>query len=100
MFSCQVVVERWRKGTPEEFWATYSGEDGKHLTFTVICRLLREERLAEDKELYERLKVEYGPSFGEIFTYRRGGQTYVMTNPTRVANKYRESLLLDRSTSR
>lgn len=35
-FLLQVIVERWRKCTPAEFWAVYSDADGKHLPYTNI----------------------------------------------------------------
>lgn len=85
----QVVVERWRQGTPSEFWAEFSAEDGKHLTFTSIIDRLRHSRKAEDERITEIAKAEYGASFAENFSYRKGGNKRVMTDPTIIAKHYR-----------
>jgi hypothetical protein len=36
----QVVVERYREGTPEEFWRTFSNDNGTRMTFTTITNRL------------------------------------------------------------
>lgn len=90
IFLLQVVVEHWRKGTPAEFWAEFSNADGKPFSFTAISRSLREQRMAEDKELSQHAQAEYGNLFATFFQYRRGGKTYVMSDDTSIANKYRE----------
>jgi hypothetical protein len=86
----QVVVERWRQGTPSEFWAEFSTEDGKHLTFTAIINRLRLSRKTEDERICEIAKAEYGVSFAENFSYRKGGVKKVMTDPTIIAKHYRQ----------
>jgi hypothetical protein len=68
----QVVVERWRQGTPHDFWAEFSDEDGKHLSFMSIIDRLRLSRKAEDERICEIAKAKYGTSFAEIFSYRKG----------------------------
>jgi hypothetical protein len=83
-----VIVERWRKGTPNQFWAEFS-VDGKHMTFSAITKCLCETRLADDKELAEVAKQEYGDLFAQTFSYRRGGKVFIMTDPTSIANRYR-----------
>jgi uncharacterized protein YycO len=83
-----MVVERWRKGTPDQFWAEFSG-DGKNMSFTAITKRLRQIRVTEDQELAEKARQEYGDSFATTFSYRRGGNIYIMTDPTTIANHYR-----------
>jgi hypothetical protein len=83
-----VVVERWRQGTPAEFWAEFSS-DGKHLSFTAIVERLRLSRKAQDERISVIAKAEYGASFAEHFYYRKGGSTRVMTDPAIIAKHYR-----------
>lgn len=90
IFTLQVVVERWRKGTPAEFWAEFSDADGKPFSFTAITRSLREQRMAQDKEVSKQAKYEYGDQFATLFTYRRGGKIYIMSDDASIANKYRD----------
>lgn len=85
----QVVVERWRQGSPSEFWDEFSAKDGKHLAFTTIIDHLRLSRKAEDERICEIAKAEYGASFTENFSYRKGAATKVMTDPTIIAKHYR-----------
>lgn len=85
----QVVVERWRQGTPSEFWAEFSDEDGKHLSFTSIIDRLRLSRKAEDERICEIAKAEYGASFAEMFSYRKGSVKKVMRDPAVIAKHYR-----------
>jgi hypothetical protein len=84
-----VVVERWRQGTPDEFWADFSSEDGKHLSFTAIVERLRLSRKAEDERVSEIAKAEYAGSFAEHFSYRKGAATRVMSDPAIIAKHYR-----------
>jgi hypothetical protein len=59
------------------------------MTFTAISQHLRKQRLAEDKATADKAKAEYGVSFSEFFTYRRGSQMLVMSDPTSIAKHYR-----------
>jgi hypothetical protein len=83
-----VVVERYREQTPEDFWREFSQPNGSRMTFTTITQLLRKQRVARHQEIAEQARREYGPCFAENFTYRRGGQTFVMSDPTAIARHY------------
>ena len=84
-----MIVERWRQSTPVEFWKEFSLPNGGQMTFTAIGQKLRQQRLDEDKALSERAKLEYGDTFSSFFTYRKGSQNLVMTDPTFIAKRYR-----------
>jgi hypothetical protein len=83
------MVERWRKGTPEEFWQEFSHDNGRRMTFTAISRHLRQQRISEDNATAERAKAEYGPSFFEHFNYTHKNQAMEMTDATSIAKRYR-----------
>lgn len=84
----QVIVSRWRQGSPAEFWAEFS-VDGKYLTYTAIVARLAQQREAEDATLAEAALSEYGSAFAETFKYRRGSQWFVMQKPSIIAKHYR-----------
>jgi hypothetical protein len=59
------------------------------MAFTAISQRLRQQRLTEDKALAEKAKDEYGATFADFFTYRRGNERHVMNDPTSIAKRYR-----------
>lgn len=61
----QMILERWCKGTPEEFWAEFPDPDGKNLPITTILKHMRAARVAEDKVITERARQECGSSFSK-----------------------------------
>jgi hypothetical protein len=63
--------------------------NGDRMTFTAITQLLRQQRVTKDYEDAEQAKKDYGASFSEYFTYHRGGETLVMSDPTSIAKCYR-----------
>lgn len=83
------MVERWRQSSPEDFWAEFSSDNGKYMTFTAISQHLRQSRLADDAKLAEAVKDRYGELFPDHFSYRRGGEVRVMVDATAIANRYR-----------
>lgn len=83
-----MVVERWREGTPTQFWAEFS-VDGKYMSFAAITKHLRQMRIAKDQKLAEKARQEYGDSFAATFSYRRGGNIFIMTDPSTIAKLYR-----------
>src|ERR1700722_14622627 len=85
----QVVVECWRRGTPEEFWQEFSHVNGTPMTFTGISTCLRQQRLVQDKAIAERARNEYGAAFSHFFTYRRGDRVLVMSDSSSIAKRYR-----------
>jgi hypothetical protein len=85
----QAVVERYREGTKEEFWAEFQDEKGRYLSFTAIVSRLKGERVEENERVAKRARFEYGDAFASVFSYRKGSCHITMTDPTRIANKYR-----------
>ena len=86
----QAVVERYREGTPEEFWAEFRDEKGKYLSYTAIVARLTAERVEENAAIAKRARTEYGDAFSSVFSYRKGSTRIVMKDPTRIAIKYRQ----------
>lgn len=84
------MVERFRRGTPEEFWHDFSDNKGRYLSFTAIAARLTAERVEENGRLAKRARIEYGDTFDSIFSYRKGSTHMVMKDPTRIANRYRQ----------
>jgi hypothetical protein len=89
LISLQVVIERWRRTTPEDFWKEFSHDDGTRMTFTGIIACLRQQRLAQDRAIAEQAHREYGDTFQDHFTYRRGSQVLIMSDPVSIAKRYR-----------
>jgi hypothetical protein len=84
------VVERFRRGTPDEFWHDFTDNKGRYLSFTAIVARLTAERVEENRTLAKRARTEYGNTFDSVFSYRKGCVYMVMKDPTRIANKYRQ----------
>jgi hypothetical protein len=84
----QAVVERYREGTKEEFWAEFQDAKGRYLSFTAIFSRLKGERVDENEHVAKRARLEYGDTFTSVFSYRKGSCHITMTDPTRIANKY------------
>lgn len=84
----QIIVSRWRQGSPADFWAEFS-MDGKYLTYTAIVARLAQLREAEDATLAETARSEYGSAFADTFKYRRGSNWFVMRKPSIIAKHYR-----------
>jgi hypothetical protein len=59
------------------------------MSFTAIIERLRKTRKADDKRTAEIAKAEYGASFAEHFSYRKGSTVNVMTDPASIAKHYR-----------
>jgi hypothetical protein len=83
-------VKRYRKGTPELFWAAFSSADGKKLTYTLILERLAKERTARYKQLSMDARMEYGDRFNNIFSYTKGGQCMVKSRTCDIAKQYCE----------
>jgi hypothetical protein len=83
------MVERWRKGTPEEFWQEFSHDNGSKMTFTAISQHLRQQRILEDKATAEQVKAEYGLRFSEHFNYHYKNRVMEMTDAASIAKRYR-----------
>ncbi|KAK6969682.1 hypothetical protein R3P38DRAFT_2587441, partial [Favolaschia claudopus] len=85
------LVERYRSGTPAEFWAYFSTPQGDKMSYTAICTVLRDERKASDEELAQRARLEYGDEFEVKFSYRSSkmSRRVVMTNASAIAKEYK-----------
>lgn len=84
----QAVVERYREGTKEEFWAEFQDTKGRYLSFTAIISRLKGERVEENERVAKRARLEYDDAFASVFSYRKGSRHITMTDPTRIANRY------------
>ena len=85
----QAVIECYREGTKEEFWEEFRDSKGRYLSFTAIVSRLKEERVEENERVAKRARLEYGDAFASLFSYRKGARHITMTDPSRIANKYR-----------
>ncbi|KAG1901177.1 uncharacterized protein F5891DRAFT_950945, partial [Suillus fuscotomentosus] len=83
------IIQCYRQGSPEEFWAKFS-IDGEHMTFTTIIQKLRDVRKETHSHIMQQAYEEFGATFNAHFTYRRGGKEYVMTKPSAIAKRYTE----------
>ncbi|KII83179.1 hypothetical protein PLICRDRAFT_119756 [Plicaturopsis crispa FD-325 SS-3] len=83
------IVERYRRGSREAFWAEFTEENGTYMSYTKIASILRQQRMQADQEIVERAKAEYGDEFDVVFSYRKGNTHRVMTDPASIASKYR-----------
>lgn len=84
----QILVQCWRKGSPEEFWSEFS-ENGKRLGYKAILARLAAERMAEDEHLSQLAKEEYGDQFSAVFSYIKGGRQIVKVKAADIAKQYR-----------
>jgi hypothetical protein len=91
-----VLVERYRRGTPTEFWSTFS-TDGNRWNYKAILKHLAEERALQNKLDAEAARREYGDDFSRIFTYNRNGVQCTKSKDSDIAKQYRA--LRERGTS-
>jgi len=83
-----VLVERYRRGTPEEFWATFT-TDGKHWNYKVILKHLAEERHLQNQHNAQAAWREFGSDFNRVFLYSRNGAQCVKSKDSDIAKQYR-----------
>jgi hypothetical protein len=86
-FDWKILVTRWRKGTPEDFWAEFS-EGGKPLGYKSILRRLAAERKATNERLHHQARNEFGTAFATMFSYMKNGQRHVKTKASDIAKQY------------
>lgn len=89
IYILQTVVERYREGTKEEFWAEFQDAKGRYMSFTAIISRLKGERVEENERVAKRARLEYGDAFASVFSYRKGSCHITMRDATSIANKYR-----------
>jgi len=82
------IAMSWQELTEKGFWQRFS-VDHQPMSYTAICEVLKEERMADDHYLAERARVEYKDNFEEVFGYRRGGERLVRNKDSAIAKKYR-----------
>ena len=86
----QVLVQCFRRGSPQEFWSEFTTPAGKPLSYTAIVRQLQEQHEAADLILAEKARQEYGNRFNDVFSYRgRGSEQVVMSKTSDIAKHYR-----------
>ncbi|KAF8179761.1 hypothetical protein K438DRAFT_1603504 [Mycena galopus ATCC 62051] len=85
------LVERYRQGTPEEFWTTFGTSNSGRMSYTAICTRLRKERMDADDELVKQAMLEYGKDFDTTFSYRcsRTNDRVVMSKASAIAKEYK-----------
>lgn len=90
-FHVQVIIERWRQGSPDDFWNEFTdAQTNKFLSVTVILARLRAERKSSDAELAQAAQNMYGDDFNQLFRYTKGGREQVMTRVSSIAKRFRE----------
>ena len=83
-----MLVERYRRGTPAEFWSTFS-TNGTRWNYKAILKHLAEERAFQNKLDTEAARREYGREFGRVFTYIRNGVRCIKSKDSDIAKQYR-----------
>ncbi|KAJ6622747.1 hypothetical protein B0H10DRAFT_2214073 [Mycena sp. CBHHK59/15] len=85
------LIERYRQGTPDEFWTTFISKDGGKMSYTAICASLRKERKNADQNLADRARLEYGEEFEVKFSYRcsKTNAQVVMSKASSIAKEYK-----------
>jgi hypothetical protein len=83
-----VLVERYRRGTPTEFWSMFS-TDGNRWNYKAILKHLAEERASQNKHDAEAARREYGGDFSRVFTYNRNGVQCIKSKDSDIAKQYR-----------
>lgn len=73
----------------EDFWKEFS-VDGSKMTFTAIVAELRRQRKNDKQDLVARAHQEYGDTFDSNFSYRKGNDTFVMSDPSAICRRYKE----------
>ena len=85
-----MLVERYRRGTPEEFWRTFT-TDGKRWNYKAILTHLAEERVAPNKHDADAAQREYGSDFSRVFSYNKNGVQHIKSKDSDIAKQYRAS---------
>ncbi|KAF8899475.1 hypothetical protein CPB84DRAFT_1681314 [Gymnopilus junonius] len=75
-FNWKVIVRQYRKGMPEQFWASFS-ENSHHLGYKAILKQLSLKRKEKNHLLVEKIKAEFGDCFSEVFWYKKDGEIHI-----------------------
>lgn len=73
----------------DDFWLKFKDSAGNNLCYTGVLNRLSQIRIAENIELAQRAKDEYGEKFAEIFRYRKSGKWVPKTKASQIAKQYR-----------
>jgi hypothetical protein len=84
----KVLVERYRRGTPTEFWSTFS-TNGNRWNYKAILKCLSDERAFQNKLDAKAARREYGMDFDRVFTYNRNGVRCIKSKDSDIAKQYR-----------
>jgi hypothetical protein len=84
----KVLVERYRRGTPAEFWSRFS-TNGKRWNYKAILKHLADERSLQNKLDAEAARREYGRDFDHVFAYNRNGVQCIKSKDSDIAKQYR-----------
>src|ERR1700679_560503 len=87
LYLLKVLVERYRRGNPEEFWSTFS-TDGNRWNYKAILKHLADERALQNKLDAEAARREYGSNFNRVFAYNRNGVQCIKTKDSDIAKQY------------
>ena len=82
-----MLVERYRRGTPEEFWATFT-TDGNRWNYKAILKHLTKERRSQDRHDAEAARREFGSGFDKLFSYSRNGVQCIKSKDSDIAKQY------------
>jgi len=85
----KAVVERYRQGTPDNFWAEFTDKRGRYLSYTAIAAHLTAQCVEENVALTKRPRTQCGNAFSSVFSYCKGSTWFIMKDPAKIAMKYR-----------
>jgi hypothetical protein len=83
----QDIIHRYRQSTPENFWNEFS-VDGHRMSFTAVVAELRKQRKNNNQHIVALAHKEFGELFDSNFSYRKGGDSYVMADASAIARQY------------
>ncbi|KDR80075.1 hypothetical protein GALMADRAFT_222973 [Galerina marginata CBS 339.88] len=89
-FEWKVLVKRWRKGSPDQFWTCFTDANGKRLGYKAILDRLSDERKEYQRLESERIKLEYGNKFSSVFSYVKNRERRVKVKPCDIIKQYRK----------
>jgi hypothetical protein len=84
----KVLVERYHRGTPAEFWSTFT-TNGNRWNYKAILKHLADERAFQNKLDADAARREYGRDFDRVFAYNRNGVQCIKSKDSDIAKQYR-----------
>ena len=83
-----MLVERYRCGTPADFWSAFSTNENRW-NYKAILKQLAGERALQNKLDAEAARRGYGGDFGNVFTYNRNGVRCIKSKDSDIVKQYR-----------